>query len=81
MTHKITLYQFETCPFCAKVRVKLEELGLEYEKVNVSRDREDPQRKEIAEKSGVATVPVIDIDGKVIGESDAIIQKLESLQS
>ena len=73
----IKLYQFETCPFCAKVREKLEELGIEYEKVNVAPDREDAQRKELLEKSGVGTVPVIEIDGKFIGESDAIVEYLE----
>ncbi len=74
---KITLYQFETCPFCAKVRAKLEEKGLDYKKVNVPQDRESVLRKEIAEKSGVSTVPVIEIDGKWMGESDAIVNYLE----
>lgn len=80
MPHKITLYQFEECPYCAKVRAKLDELGLEYEKVNVPRDREDPKRKEIAKKSGVLTVPVVDIDGEFTGESDVIVGKLEQLK-
>ncbi len=74
---KITLFQFEACPFCAKVRTKLEEKGLKYEKVNVLRDREDSQRKELAEKSGVFTVPVIKIDDKYIGDSGEIIEYLE----
>ncbi len=73
----IILYQFETCPFCARVRSVLDAKGLEYEKVNVSHDREDVQRKEIAEKSGVGTVPVINIDGKWIGESADIIAYIE----
>ena len=73
----IKLYQFEACPFCVKVRAKLEELGIDYEKVNVAHDREDSQRKELLEKSGVATVPVIEIDGKFISESDVIIEYLE----
>ena len=74
---KITLYQFEQCPFCAKVRAKLEEMGLDYEKVNVPMDREDPQRKDLFEKSGVHTVPVIKIDDKYVGESEEIIKYLE----
>lgn len=74
---KITLYQFETCPYCAKVREKLESMGLEYRKVNVARNREDSQRKEIAEKGGVLTVPVIRIDDKWIGDSDKIVAYLE----
>lgn len=77
---KITLYQFEDCPFCAKVRAKLDELGFEYEKVNMPRDIEDPQRKELLEKSGVQTVPVIDIDGTFTGDSDVIVEKLERMK-
>tara|TARA_Y100000034_G_C6785967_1_gene351587 strand:- start:429 stop:674 length:246 start_codon:yes stop_codon:yes gene_type:complete len=75
---KIILYQFEECPFCLKVRNKLEELNLEYEKVDVSYSRDDPLRKELLEKSGVASVPVIKIDDKYIGESKDIIEYLEN---
>ncbi len=74
---KITLYQFESCPFCEKVRNKLAELNLDYEKVNVPNDREDSLRKELFEKSGVATIPVIKIDDKFIGDSGEIISYLE----
>jgi glutaredoxin len=74
---KITLYQFETCPYCAKVRTALDAKGVKYEKVNVDRDRESSQRKDLLEKSNVATVPVIEIDGKFIGESDVIVKYLE----
>ena len=74
---KIKLYQFEECPYCAKVRAKLEEKGIDYEKINVPYDREDPQRKELLGKSGVGTVPVIEIDDVFIGESDEIIKHLE----
>ncbi len=73
----ITLYQFEMCPFCAKVRAKLDELKIEYKKVNVANDRSDPKRQEIANKSGVASVPVIN-DGDVwMGESGDIVAYLE----
>jgi len=81
MEHKITLYQFVDCPFCKMVRDKLEALGLKYNAIEVSRDREDPQRVELIEKSGVQTVPVIDIDGEWTGESDAIIEKLGNLKA
>jgi glutaredoxin 3 len=69
----ITLYQFEDCPYCAKVRAKLAEMKLVYEEINVPRDREDPLRKEIAAKSGILTVPVIKIDNTYIGDSAAIL--------
>lgn len=74
---KLVLYQFEMCPYCAKVRNKLDNLGLEYEKVNVSHNRDDALRKELLEKSGVATVPVLKADNKYIGESSDIIEFLE----
>lgn len=74
---KITLYQFESCPFCELVRQKLAEKKLEYEKVNVERDRDDPVRKEVAALSGVFTVPVIKIGDEYIGDSGKIIAYLD----
>ena len=32
---RITLYQYETCPFCSKFRAFLDYYGIEYEKVEV----------------------------------------------
>ena len=75
---KIKLFQFENCPYCAKVRAKLDDKGLDYEKISVSRDRNDALRKELFDKSKVLTVPVLEIDGKFIGESDVIIEYLDS---
>jgi len=73
---KITLYQFEACPFCKLVREELKEKGLKYEKIEIPRDRDAQIRKEISKKSGVKTVPVIKIDNKFIGESQDIIEYL-----
>jgi len=74
---KLTLYQFEECPFCLKVRVKLDELKIKYEKVNVSYSRDNPLRKKLLKKSGVTSVPVLRIEDKYIGESADIIEYLE----
>lgn len=74
---KIILYQYEECPFCAKVRAFLNEMKIKFKKVNVPYDHEDPIRKKIAKESGVKTVPVIEIDGKFIGESEKIIHFVE----
>ena len=60
------------------VRDKLEELGLEYDKIEVPRDSDDPVRRDLFDKSGVKTVPVIDIDGEWTGDSGVIIEKLGS---
>lgn len=68
----IKLYQYEDCPFCAKVRRKLDELKLDYEKINV-----DPVNKPDVVLSVGHTVPVIDDDGMVMNESDKIMRYLE----
>lgn len=57
------------------VRDKLEELGLEYEKIAVPSYR--PNRKEVYEVSGQYLVPVL-VDGEVVlDDEDAIIAYLE----
>ena len=67
----IKLYQFEHCPYCAKVKSVLEAKGIGYEKVEVPVDREE--RTELFELSGQYQVPVL-VDGKkVINDSSKII--------
>ncbi|HLC58405.1 MAG TPA: glutaredoxin [Candidatus Nanoarchaeia archaeon] len=73
------LYQLEDCPYCKLVKEKLEEKNIEYQNVNVIRSREDKLRKELFEKSGVPTVPVLQIGNKYIGESKDIIKYLEKI--
>ena len=74
---KLTLFQFEHCPYCEKVRKKLEEKKVHYHKFNVPQDRDDPIRKELFQKSGAPTVPVLKADEKYIGESEKILKYLE----
>ena len=74
---KISLFQFESCPYCEKVRRKLKEKNLDFEKINVLLSRENPIRKDLFKKSGVLTVPVVKIGEKYIGESQRIIYYLE----
>ena len=70
----LKLYQFENCPYCAKVRGLLGDKGLEYEKVEVPIDREE--RTELVEVSGQLMVPVL-VDGEtVINDSAAILTYL-----
>ncbi|MGM0471231.1 MAG: glutathione S-transferase family protein [Bacillota bacterium] len=72
----ITLYQFQSCPYCMKVRDKLDELDLEYETIEVPHAKED--RTTIKELSGQIKVPVLeDSDGTVVHDSVAIIDYLE----
>ena len=74
----IELYALPGCPYCRRVRSKLDELGLEYEEHRVA--VRHSQRDEVEEISGQTGVPVIvDRDNGVEGmaESADIIQYLE----
>ncbi len=74
----ITLYELPGCPYCAKVIDKFDELGLEYDSIEVPRSH--GERTEVEEVSGQTGVPVIvddehGIDG--MAESDDIVEFLE----
>lgn len=74
----ITLYELPGCPYCAKVIDKLNELGLEYDSVEVPRSHGD--RTEVKDVSGQTGVPVIiDEEHGVdrMSESDDIVAFLE----
>ena len=74
----LELYELEGCPYCAKVKTKLDELGLAYESHMVPRAHSE--RTEVEEVSGQTGVPVlVDRDNGVEGmpESDDIVAYLE----
>ena len=75
---EIILYELPGCPFCIKVRRKLEELDLEYDVIEVPRSHR--ARTEVKEISGQTGVPVIvDEEHGVEGmaESSDIVAYLE----
>ncbi len=68
----LKLYQLDTCPYCARVRAKLADLGLTYINVNVPRSK--LERHELMEVSGQAGVPtLVTEDGQVIADDDDAI--------
>ncbi|WP_254523802.1 glutaredoxin family protein [Natrinema caseinilyticum] len=74
----ITMYDLPGCPFCARVRSKLDELGLDYDTIEVPRSHGD--RTEVERISGQTGVPVITdesngVDG--MHESTDIVEYLE----
>ena len=69
------LYDLDYCPYCVMVRRKLDDLGLEYEKIEVPPDRRS--RMEVFEVSGQYLVPVL-VDGdEVLDDENEIIAHLE----
>jgi glutathione S-transferase len=70
----LTLYQFATSPFCAKVRKILDYKGLAYEVAEV----DYLERKELLVASGQLMVPALMLDsGATIIDSDAIAATLD----
>jgi len=65
MSESHVLYQYESCPYCRRVRQFLEEAGIRIEMRDILRD---PQvRRELVEGGGRSTVPCLRIerDGEV----------------
>ncbi len=71
----IVLYQAEWCPYCVRVRSKLTDLLIDYQIVNVPREK---SQRDIVEKvSGQRSIPVM-VDGDVVlDDDDDIIPYLE----
>lgn len=70
----LILYHFESCPYCAKVRAAVKELGVELEMRDTR--EEDTYREELIELTGRTQVPCLVIDGKPMHESDDIVNYL-----
>jgi glutaredoxin 3 len=74
----LELYELEGCPYCAKVKQKLDELDLAYETHLVPASHS--QREEVEAISGQTGVPVL-VDEEhgidAMPESDDIIEYLE----
>lgn len=73
----ITVYQFELCPFCHKVKAALDVKGIPYATVEVNpmTKAELPPLPEGAPKK----VPVIECDGEVVFDSTTIMTHIDGL--
>ncbi len=79
----LSLYVFEGCPWCTRVRAVLDRLGLEIELRDVQ--TQPPRRAELVGATGRATVPCLRIEEGVsarwMHESADIIRWLEERYS
>ena len=72
---EIVLYQAEWCPYCARVRSALTDLLVDYQIVNVPREKE--KREVVQRVSGQRGIPVM-VDGEtVLDDDDDIIPYLQ----
>lgn len=78
-TEGLSLYHYDSCPFCQRVRHALRQLGTEIELRNIHSD--PGRRAELIEATGRQTVPCLRIeeDRKVrwMHESADIVRYLE----
>ncbi len=72
---KIIIYGTETCPWCHKAREFLKANKIKFVDKDVGSDQK--AAKEMIEKSGQQSVPVIDVDGEIIVGFDG--RKLKEL--
>jgi len=71
----IKLYNIDGCGYCGMVRKVLEELKIEYDKIDVPWSQF--QRKEVYQVSGQYTVPVL-VDGeKILDDEYEVIHYLK----
>ncbi|MFQ5621366.1 MAG: glutathione S-transferase N-terminal domain-containing protein [Candidatus Nanoarchaeia archaeon] len=75
----LTLYHFEECPYCQKVRAKLQELDVKY--ISVPCPRGSKNRAELLELGSKEQVPFIVDGGVKMYESGDIIAYLEEKYS
>lgn len=72
----LELYYFDSCPFCVKVLRYLSANGID---ITLKNTMTNPEAKaELHELGGKTQVPALSIDGKIMYESDAIIDYFDS---
>jgi len=77
MANKPTLYGFDGSTYVRTVRMVLHEKGADYEQVPVNVLEGEPRRPEHLARHPFGKVPVMDIDGMRLLETDAICRYLD----
>ncbi len=73
----VVIYSTPTCPYCKRAKDYLSRKGIPFVDHNVAVDRD--AAKEMIQKSGQMSVPVITIDNEiVIGFNQTLLDKLLS---
>lgn len=62
---KVVVYSKVPCPYCVRAKSFLEEKGIEFDSIDLTDRPEEIER--IKNETGWRTVPIIMINGKLIG--------------
>jgi glutaredoxin 3 len=71
----LTLYHFQGCPYCAKVRDYISKSGIQVPMKDIHADH--TYKQELVKIGGKSQVPCLVIDGKSLYESQDIIEWLK----
>ena len=67
---KVVIYSTPTCPYCKRAKEYLSRKGISYTDIDVAQDRE--KAKEMTQKSGQMSMPVIIIDDDIVVGFDQV---------
>jgi glutaredoxin len=74
LTRNIVIYGRQDCIFCDKAKVYLDDLNAEYQYIDITYWTKD-ERENLKAKYNVKTVPVILIDGTMIGGYNELVHQ------
>ena len=60
----VKVFSTPTCPYCVVLKEFLKEHNIEFEEIDVAKDKKAAE--EMIKKSGQMGVPVIEIDGQIV---------------
>jgi len=72
MPKDVTIYTTRACPHCARAKSLLKTKGIPFKEIDVTDDAQ--KRKELEERYGWMTVPIIVIGDKFIGGADELYE-------
>ncbi|MEO5733373.1 MAG: glutathione peroxidase [Rubrivivax sp.] len=75
---RVAILSREGCPFCAKAKSMLSKAGYDYAEIALS---STIRSKALGAIANAATVPQVFIDGKLIGDSDALEKYLQTAKA
>jgi len=72
MAKNITVYSTDPCSFCSNAKALLNQRGIAFEEVNLSKD--PAGRAQLVERTGMMSFPQIVVDGEVLGGFRELVQ-------
>ena len=72
---ELVLYKYDSCPFCARVLRKIDELGVDVQMQDTMMDRQ--ARQDLYDRTGRTTVPCLFVDDVPFFESADIVRWLD----